>query len=114
MTSHVAAEQTQRQQTPTVTQPLSDAVEVTTVFSPLAAPPPSTVQTAALGPLDSMGVPDEVFLADKTEADQCLITITGAYIRVCQAHNLTFRLWCFSAYFDYEVLKQAIHLVELK
>ncbi|VDK33998.1 unnamed protein product [Taenia asiatica] len=54
------------------------------------APPPlqtlpsqqMPVQTDALGPLDSMGVPDEIFLADKTEADQCLITITGAYIRV--------------------------------
>ncbi|VDM34642.1 unnamed protein product [Hydatigera taeniaeformis] len=48
--------------------------------SPLSQQLPA--QTDALGPLDSMGVPDEIFLADKTEADQCLITITGACIRV--------------------------------
>nr|CDS17091.1 cancer susceptibility candidate protein 1 [Echinococcus granulosus] len=51
--------------------------------SPSLHPPPQMpAQPDALGPLDSMGVPDEIFLADKTEADQCLITITGAYIRV--------------------------------
>ncbi|KAM7537731.1 hypothetical protein Aperf_G00000073832 [Anoplocephala perfoliata] len=48
-----------------------------------AQKPPSTQsRITTLGPLDSMGIPDEVFLADKTEADQCLLTITGAYIRV--------------------------------
>lgn len=60
------------------------------------APPPlqpplsrqMSVQTDALGPLDSMGVPDAIFLSDKTEADQCLITITGAYIRVCPPNAL--------------------------
>uniref|UniRef100_A0A5K3FRY1 Casc1_N domain-containing protein n=1 Tax=Mesocestoides corti TaxID=53468 RepID=A0A5K3FRY1_MESCO len=36
----------------------------------------------ALGPLPSMGIPEEIYLADKSEADQCLITITGAYIRI--------------------------------
>lgn len=45
-------------------------------------PPSTQSRIMTLGPLDSMGIPDEVFLADKSEADQCLITITGAYIRV--------------------------------
>ncbi|KAL5110652.1 Dynein intermediate chain CFAP94 axonemal [Taenia crassiceps] len=64
-----------------------------TALPPLRPPPPQQMpaQTDALGPLDSMGVPDAIFLADKTEADQCLITITGAYIRV-QLHVLDDRV----------------------
>ncbi len=53
--------------------------------APKESPPPPEVtpnEKMALGPLPSMGIPDELFLADKSEADQCLITITGAYIRV--------------------------------
>ena len=89
MTSQAPPEPTQRQQMSAAAQPLTETLEVggsggaPSILSPLGSPPsPSIGQTAALGPLDSMGVPDDIFLADKTEADQCLIIITGAYIRV--------------------------------
>ncbi|VDO02573.1 unnamed protein product [Rodentolepis nana] len=49
---------------------------------PQPPPEPPSPQLTALGPLESMGIPDGEFLSDKTEADQCLITITGAYIKV--------------------------------
>nr|CDS27997.1 cancer susceptibility candidate protein 1 [Hymenolepis microstoma] len=49
---------------------------------PQQLPGSSSPQLTALGPLESMGIPDAEFLSDKTEADQCLITITGAYIKV--------------------------------
>ncbi|KAL5961070.1 Axonemal 84 kDa protein [Taenia solium] len=68
-----------------VTSIAANAEAGAAVAPPPLQPLPSQqmpVQTDALGPLDSMGVPGEIFLADKTEADQCLITITGAYIRV--------------------------------
>ncbi len=42
----------------------------------------STEPPMTLGPLPSMGISDAIYLADKTEANQCLLTITGALTQV--------------------------------
>ncbi|VUZ56442.1 unnamed protein product, partial [Hymenolepis diminuta] len=64
--------------------PLPASSETGKVLASKPQPQPTSPspQLTALGPLESMGIPDEEFLSDKIEADQCLITITGAYIRV--------------------------------
>lgn len=40
------------------------------------------MEAMTLGPLSSMGLPEEVYLADKTTAHQCLLTITGSFTQV--------------------------------
>ncbi|BHF66130.1 Protein casc1 [Sparganum proliferum] len=48
-------------------------------------------ENMTLGPLPSMGIPDDLFLEGMTEANQCLLTITGAHIQV-KLHILADRI----------------------